>query len=169
MTPDRIEQHIDTRISSYLGEGLRLDEIILNLNGNIESFSKRDSFIRVKKRYLLRNWDLIKAKKKYTTYCVIHYTRRVKDLEWAIKNKEKFPNLNDTKLFGLVLLRDKLLFNNRVNGESEFGRVVIQGNDGLDFGPSLLKPGTLKEKIGTKIDLEKDDVGILWKHWIGQA
>jgi hypothetical protein len=69
----------------------------------------RDSFIRVSKRYLVKNWNLIEVKKKYTTYYVIHSSKRKNDIEWVLKNKEKFnKNLTDEKLFKLILLKEKL-------------------------------------------------------------
>jgi hypothetical protein len=108
MTPDRIEEHIDKKIQTFLCEGESYSFVIDNLKDSIDRFQKRDGFIRVSKKYLLRNWSLINFKKRYTTYYVMYSVKRLHDIEWIVKNKENFPTYQRTKMFGLVRLKDKL-------------------------------------------------------------
>jgi hypothetical protein len=109
MVASVIEEHIDRKILEEISRGNNLDEIISFLKSNCDKFMRRDSFIAISKSYIIKNWNLIEVKKKYTTYYVIHSTKRKNDIEWVLKNKEKFnKNLTDEKLFKLILLKEKL-------------------------------------------------------------
>jgi hypothetical protein len=109
MKPDRIENHIDMKILDCITRGNNLSEVVLYLKSNCDKFMKRDMFVNISKKYILTNWDLIEIRKRYTTYYVIHSTKRKNDIEWVLKNKENFEkNITDTKLFKLILLKDKL-------------------------------------------------------------
>lgn len=105
----KIENHIDNKINQKLSvDGLELNSVKSDLIDSITKFSQRDAFINVSKFYLLRNWDLIAVKKKYTTYYVMHSIKRLKDVDWLIENKKRFPNLSDPKLFKLIQFKDKI-------------------------------------------------------------
>lgn len=109
MSPNRIEDHIDKKIHQALSDGESFQFVIDDLKDGISRFSSRSGFIKVSKRYIINNWKLIEVKKRYTTYYVIHSTRRLNDIEWIVKNKDKF-NLDNAKLFNLIKLKDKLKF-----------------------------------------------------------
>lgn len=109
MNHKRIEEHIDAKILEKLSsKGLTLDAVKSDLLDSITRFSIRDSFINVSKFYLLRNWELINVKKKYTTYYVIHSMKRLKDVNWLIENKDRFPNLSEPKMFKLIQFKEKI-------------------------------------------------------------
>jgi|APSaa5957512535_1039671.scaffolds.fasta_scaffold55269_3 hypothetical protein len=108
MNPSRIEKFIDQKIKKLLVEGESYSVVINNLKDSIDRFQKRPDFIRVSKKYLLKNWIQINFKKRYTTYYVIYSTKRLHDMEWIIKNTSKFPTYQRSKMFGLVNLKDKL-------------------------------------------------------------
>mgnify|MGYP001029119070 CR=1 FL=1 len=108
MNPSRIEKFIDTKIQNLLVEGESYSVVINNLKDSIERFQKREGFIRVSKRYLLKNWTQVHFKKRYTTYYVMYSTKRLHDMEWIVKNTSKFPTYQRSKMFGLVQLKDKL-------------------------------------------------------------
>lgn len=108
MAPERIESFIDKKIQGFLSDGESYEFVTDNLKDCIERFKQRDSFIKVGKRYLLNNWSQIAFKKRYTSYYVMYSTKRLSDIEWIVKNKEKFPTYQRTKMFGLVQLKDKL-------------------------------------------------------------
>lgn len=110
MTTNRIEEHIDKKIYQSLSDGESFQFIIDDLKDSIERFSKRDGFINVSRRYLINNWKIINVKKRYTTYYVIHSTKRLHDIEWMIKNEKRFESLNNQKKFNLLKLKDKLRF-----------------------------------------------------------
>jgi len=112
MTPQRLNEHVDSRILDQLSEGIKLSELISYLDGNIEKFSKRPSFINVSKRYILNNWSSVDIKKRYTTYLVMQSYKRKKDIEWLLSKRSEFekinPDLNDKVLFNLLKLKEKL-------------------------------------------------------------
>lgn len=108
MNPQRINDHIDSKILSQLSEGIKLDELILYLNDKIDRFSKKPAFIGVSRRYMMNNWTSIDIKKRYTTYLVMQSYKRRKDIEWIISKKDNFKNLNDKSLFNLIKLKEKL-------------------------------------------------------------
>lgn len=110
MTTNRIEEHIDKKIYQALNDGESFQFVIDDLKDSIDRFSKRPGFINVSRRYLINNWGLIGVKKRYTTYYVIHSTKRLHDMEWMIKNQKRFLSLNDQKKFNLIKLKDKLRF-----------------------------------------------------------
>lgn len=110
MTTNRIEEHIDKKIYQALCDGESFQFVIDDLKDSIERFSKRSGFINVSRRYLINNWKLIAVKKRYTTYYVIHSSKRLKDIEWIIENKSKFLNLDKGNMFNLIKLKDKLMF-----------------------------------------------------------
>lgn len=109
MNHKRIESHIDNKIFEKLSSnGLNLEYVKSDLIDSITKFSQRDAFINVSKFYLLRNWNLIAVKKKYTTYYVMYSIKRLKDVDWLIENRKRFPNLSEPKLFKLVQFKDKI-------------------------------------------------------------
>ena len=110
MTTNRIEEHIDKKIYQALSDGETYQFVITDLKDGIERFTKRSGFINVSKRYLINNWKLIAIKKRYTTYYVIHTTKRLHDIDWIVKNQCKFPELSRSKMFNLIKLKDKLRF-----------------------------------------------------------
>ena len=67
MNPSRIEKFIDQKIKKLLVEGESYSVVINNLKDSIDRFQKRPDFIRVSKKYLLKNWIQINFKKRYTT------------------------------------------------------------------------------------------------------
>lgn len=108
MTPDKVERHIDKRITDKLSEGLEFEDILDYLQSNINIYTKMDSYIRVSKRYLFNNWELISWKKRMTTMCAMYSIKRKIDIKWIIDNKHKFEIEDKIKIFNLLYLKDKL-------------------------------------------------------------
>lgn len=108
MTPDKVERHIDKRITDKLSEGLEFEDILDYLQSNINIYTKMDSYIRVSKRYLFNNWELISWKKRMTTMCAMYSIKRKNDIKWIIDNKHKFEIEDKIKIFNLLYLKDKL-------------------------------------------------------------
>lgn len=109
MNHKRIESHIDNKIFKKLSSNnMKLESVKSELLDNITRFSQRDSFINVSKYYLLSNWKSIPIKEKYTTYHVMYSIKRLKDVNWLIENKKRFPNLSDSKLFKLIQFKDQI-------------------------------------------------------------
>lgn len=108
MTPERINEHIDSRILTQLSEGIKLDEVILYLDDKIKRFCKKKDFIRVTKRYMINNWSSIDIRKRYTTYLTMQSYKRKKQIEWVLSKKSELKGLNDKALFNLIKLKEKL-------------------------------------------------------------
>jgi hypothetical protein len=108
MTPDKVERHIDKRITDKLSECLEFEDILDYLQNNINIYTKMDSYIKVSKRYLFNNWELISWKKRMTTMCVMYSIKRKNDIKWIIDNKHKFEIEDNIKIFNLLYLKDKL-------------------------------------------------------------
>ena len=108
MTPDKVERYIDKRITDKLSDGLTFEDILDYLQNNINVYTKMDSYIRVSKRYLFNNWELISWKKRMTTMCAMYSIKRNNDVKWIIKNKHKFGIEDNIKIFNLLYLKDKL-------------------------------------------------------------
>lgn len=108
MIPEKIENHIDNKVRVMLSDGHDFAYITKSLKENIDRFSTRKDFIAVSKRYLINNWNQIHFKKRYTTYYVIHSAKRIKDIKWILDNQHSFEGFNNRKLFGILLLKDKL-------------------------------------------------------------
>jgi hypothetical protein len=108
MRPERIENAIDNNIIVYLKEGKELIDVYQILCDNIKRFSEKQGFIDANKEYLKSNWDKIPIKSRYISYYVNFSKKRKSDFMWMIKNRKKFDNLNDMKLFRLLILRDNI-------------------------------------------------------------
>ena len=107
MTPDKVERYIYKRITDKLSDGLTFEDILDYLQNNINVYTKMDSYIRVSKRYLFNNWELISWKKRMTTMCAMYSIKRKNDIKWIIEN-HKFEIEDNVKIFNLLYLRDKL-------------------------------------------------------------
>ena len=82
-----------------------IEWILLPLGNKYKSLF---SFIKVKLKYLITNWKLIDPNKRMNTLYVIFLNKRLEDLKWLVKNKNKFPHLEGEKLYKLLRLRDML-------------------------------------------------------------
>ena len=112
MVPEKVLYHIDNQVIDKINLGLRWNDIIDYLNSNIQRYKKRDAYINVSEKYLLSNWSRIEWKKRMTTMLVIQSQRRVKDINWIIKNHKNFPQYGSVKMYKMISLKDKLKYNN---------------------------------------------------------
>lgn len=112
MEPKRVLYHIDNQVIDRIELGQRWNDIIDYLNSNIQRYKKRDAYINVSEKYLLSNWSRIEWKKRMTTMLVIQSQRRVKDINWIIKNHKNFPQYGSVKMYKMISLKDKLKYNN---------------------------------------------------------
>jgi hypothetical protein len=111
MSPEKVLIHIDNTIIERLQKGHRWSDIVEYLDGNINRYKKRDSYIQVSEIYLVRNWDQIEWKKRLTTMLVIQSNRRKKDINWISKNHVNFPRYGSIKMYKMLSLKDKLRSN----------------------------------------------------------
>lgn len=111
MSAEKITQHIDKMIIQRIRKGDRWIGLIDYLKDNIKKYQKREGYIQVSEKYLISNWDKIEWKKRMTTMLVIQSNRRISDINWIKKNHSKFPQLGSIGMYNLILLKDKLRYN----------------------------------------------------------
>jgi hypothetical protein len=107
MSPKKIESFIDNKIDELLKRGEGFEFVISYLSDKIKSFSSREAFIRVSHRYLIKNWDVINYKKKYTTYYVYFCMKRIEDLKW-LYNSKLIDKYNESTCFQLIKFKENL-------------------------------------------------------------
>lgn len=108
MRPEKIKEHIDTKIVSFL-EKNSLPQSLYFLDDIIDNFMSRDSFINYDEKYILDNWNKIPARTRYTTYYTLISLQRRKTIKWIIENKySKLTDFNDKNKFKLILLKEKI-------------------------------------------------------------
>ena len=108
MEPHELIRKIDDRLLYKISEGCSVEELIEHFTGVSESCQRRSTFIKVRLKYLINNWNLIDASKRMNTLYVIFVNKRLKDLKWLADNKHKFPHLEGEKLYKILRLRDIL-------------------------------------------------------------
>jgi len=118
MRPEKILLHIDKTIIEKIKNGERWLSLIDYLKDNINKYKRRDGYIQVSEKYLINNWDRIEWKKRMTTMLVIQSNRRISDINWIKKNHSKFPQLGSIGMYNLILLKDKLRYNQSSDSES---------------------------------------------------
>lgn len=108
MEPHELIRKIDGRILYKITDGLSLEEVIAYFQETVDKCQSRETFIKVKLKYLITNWKLIDPNKRMNTLYVIFLNKRLKDLKWLVDNKNRFPNLEGEKLYNLLRLKDIL-------------------------------------------------------------
>jgi hypothetical protein len=101
--PEAIKDFIDKRILNFIDTGRSFTEILKFLNDKIIKYCNDDQYIR--HSVLILNFKVVSKKSKFMHFYVIHCRKRIADINWA--NSKGF-NIDDAKLFRLILLRDKL-------------------------------------------------------------
>ena len=108
MDPHQLIRKIDDRILYKVTDGLSLEEVIVYFKETADSCQSKETFMQVGLKYLITNWKLIDLNKRMNTLYVIFINKRLKDLEWLVENKHKFPNVEGEKLYKLLRLKDML-------------------------------------------------------------
>jgi hypothetical protein len=108
MEPHELIRKVDDRILYKVTEGLSLEEVIAYFKQTADSCQSRETFINVRLKYLINNWNLIDPNKRMNTLYVIFINKRLKDLKWLVENKHKFSHLEGEKLYKILRLRDIL-------------------------------------------------------------
>lgn len=111
MNQERVKSIIDNRIKSLFLEGCSIENAISELktrNSKFYNIVDRDENIDTEMALL--NPELYKSSKiKFAIFYVISSEKRIQDLEWMLKNAEKFSKFNNQKFFKLVQLRDRMI------------------------------------------------------------
>ena len=108
MEPHELIRKIDDRLLYKISEGCSIEELIEQFTDVLEKCKSRETFIKVRLKYLINNWKQINPSKRMNTLYVIFLDKRMKDLKWLLDNKHKFSHLQGEKLYNLLRLRDIL-------------------------------------------------------------
>ena len=118
MKKESIVNMIDKRIISSMAEGhaIRsiqndLDEKMHKFAGNIRENNKN---IDPLKLLAMNEENITPTKVRYQIIYIKECQRRIKDLDWLVENKYKFPKLSNSQVFNLIKLKEKLSFENAV-------------------------------------------------------
>ena len=111
---------IDKKIEKLYKENLEPNEIIKDLKISINNMEKSltkslaNSGVDINS-FRDKEWDdidIIRA--RYVIFYSKFLENRINDINWIARNKYKFPESTNTKIFKLILLRDKLSFENSI-------------------------------------------------------
>jgi hypothetical protein len=118
MNRDSVLNMIDKKIVASLVEGhsiryiqQELDDKMHKFAGNIKDSDKNIDLLK------LLSMDVNTISPTRTRYQVIYIKecgKRIKDLDWLLKNKYKFPKLSSSQVFNLIKLREKLSEENAI-------------------------------------------------------
>ena len=78
------------------------------MNNMVTAIKTADKDVDVVKLLLQDVETIAPVKTKYQIMYIKECSKKVKDLDWVLKNKSKFPKMSNSQVFGLTRLREKL-------------------------------------------------------------
>jgi len=113
---NNVSNLVDRNIGDKLKE-LCIVDLIHELRERVEKFKviiKRDyPAVDVVTVLTRKDYALIEASRlRYNVMYIHHCNKRIKDLEWMVKTRFRFYNYNNTQIFNLVKLKEKLSVEN---------------------------------------------------------
>jgi len=116
MKQESIFNMIDKKIIQSLIDGTAPSFIQKDLNTNISRFlyniQKDDKTVDVLRLLKMKAETITPSKTKYQIMYIKVCAQRVKDLDWLINNKYKFPKIPNSQVFKLIKLKEKLSIEN---------------------------------------------------------
>lgn len=118
MKTESVFNMIDKKIIEHLVEGHAIRFIQQDLTDKMNRFCdnirQADSKADVVKLLSMETETIYPSKTKYQVMYIKVCAQRVKDLDWLIKNKHKFPGRSNSQVFKLIKLKEKLSKENAV-------------------------------------------------------
>lgn len=118
MKKEAIVNMIDRIIVSSLAEGhaiayiqQELDKKMHKFAGNIKDNDKNADLLKL---LVMDENSISPTRTRYQVMYIKQCGKRIKDLNWLLKNKYKFPKLSNSQVFNLLKLREKLSEENAV-------------------------------------------------------
>lgn len=112
MKRENILNMVDRKIVESLVEGHAIRYIQNELNQKMNTFASKikesDKSIDLVKLLTVEPETITPSKVKWQVMYIKGCSKRVKDLDWLIKNKHKFPGLSNSQVFNLIKLKDRL-------------------------------------------------------------
>lgn len=118
MKTESVFNMIDKKIIEHLVEGHAIRFIQQDLNSRMnkfcESIRQSDKTADVLKLLTMETETITPSKTKWQVMYIKVCAQRVKDLDWLIKNKHKFPGRSNSQIFKLIKLKEKLSEENAI-------------------------------------------------------
>jgi hypothetical protein len=112
MKTESVFNMIDKKIIEHLVEGHAIRFIQQDLNDKMNKFCENirqaDSKADVLKLLTMETETITPSKTKWQVMYIKVCSQRVKDLDWLIKNKHKFPGKSNSQIFKLIKLKERL-------------------------------------------------------------
>ena len=112
MKAESVFNMIDKKIIEHLVEGHAIRFIQQDLNDKMNKFCENirqaDSKADVLKLLTMETETITPSKTKWQVMYIKVCSQRVKDLDWLIKNKHKFPGRSNSQVFKLIKLKERL-------------------------------------------------------------
>ncbi len=116
MKTESVFNMVDKKIIEHLVEGHAIRFIQQDLTDKMNRFCdnirQADSKADVVKLLSMETETIYPSKTKYQVMYIKVCAQRVKDLDWLIKNKHKFPGRSNSQVFKLIKLKEKLSIEN---------------------------------------------------------
>lgn len=111
MTIEQILKMVDRCISQSFEKGNNITDIQIELETKKVKFkSILDRDMCNVEEILSADWDDIKSSKaRYGSFYIRNCSKRIEDLDWIIKNKNKFNRYSYSEIFQLIKFKEKLL------------------------------------------------------------
>jgi hypothetical protein len=112
MKTESVFNMIDKKIIEHLVEGHAIRFIQQDLNDKMNKFCENirqaDSKADVLKLLTMETETITPSKTKWQVMYIKVCSQRVKDLDFLIKNKHKFPGKSNSQIFKLIKLKERL-------------------------------------------------------------
>jgi len=118
MKTESVFNMIDKKIIEHLVEGHAIAFVQKDLNDKMNKFCdnirKADAKADVLKLLMMETDQITPSKTKWQVIYIKVCSQRIKDLDWLVKNKYKFPGRSNSQVFKLIKLKEKLSKENAV-------------------------------------------------------
>jgi hypothetical protein len=118
MKTESVFNMIDKKIIEHLVDGHAIAFVQKDLNDKMnkfcESIRQSDAKVDLLKLLMMETDTITPSKTKWQVIYIKVCAQRVKDLDWLMKNKYRFPGRSNSQVFKLIKLKEKLLFENAV-------------------------------------------------------
>jgi hypothetical protein len=118
MKAESVFNMIDKKIIEHLVEGHAIPFIQKDLSDKMNKFCdnirQADAKADVLKLLMMDTEQITPSKTKWQVIYIKVCSQRIKDLDWLVKNKYKFPGRSNSQVFKLIKLKEKLSKENAI-------------------------------------------------------
>jgi hypothetical protein len=117
MDKSRINDMVDRKIIEAFKEGISVGAIQSDLKVRIKNFIKtitNDTSVVYDDLYKADFNDIKIVRHRYGITYIKQCEKRIKDLDWILKEKPKFRHYSNSNLFNLIKFKDKISKDNAV-------------------------------------------------------